>query len=132
MTTTTANPQPCQARTKKGRQCSAYAVAGSVYCFAHDPALRETRTAARRSGGQARHGRKVSGGQTGPVKIETVKDVLGLLGDTVNDVLLLENSLNRANVISRLALAMVKCFEVSELEQRLLILEGKVLNSEQS
>lgn len=124
--TTATNPQHCQATTRAGRQCAAYVVAGSIYCFAHDPTLRETRTAARRSGGQARAGRKITTGNTQPREIKNVGDVLTLLGETVGDVLTLENSLARAQTIARLALAMVKCFEVSELEQRLTALEERI------
>lgn len=128
----TTTPRQCEATNRRGRQCEAHALASSAYCWFHDPAKAQERKEARASGGQARAGLMITQGNTQPREIKSVGDILSLLSETVSDVLLLQNSLARAQTIARLSLAMVKCFEVSELEQRLLILEGKVLNSEQS
>lgn len=125
--TTTTSPKVCIATKKNGQPCATYALADSDFCFAHDPAQAAARAAARRAGGHARHGRKV--GKTGdgkPVKIASVADVVKLLERTINDALTLENSLNRANTIGRLAMVFVKCFEVSEIEQRLAALEAQI------
>jgi hypothetical protein len=122
--TTTGNK--CQAINRRGRKCNAYALADSDYCFFHDPAKVEERKEARTNGGQARAGRTISRGNTQPREIKSVADVLALLGETVGDVLLLENSLSRAQTIGRLALAMIKAFEISELEQRLQRLEERL------
>lgn len=118
--TTTANK--CLAITRKGQQCSAYALADSAYCFFHDPTRLAQRKQARTAGGVARHGRAVQS-NTKPREIKSVGDVLALLSETVGDVLLLENSLARAQTISRLAMSMLKAFEVSELETRLANIE---------
>lgn len=101
---------------------------GSPYCFTHDPARAAQRAKAHSAGGKARHGRKVgSAPQPGKrVKVKTVADVVKLLESEINQVLTLEKSLSRAGTIARLALAFVKCFEVSEIEQRLAALESAI------
>jgi hypothetical protein len=47
-------PEGCRATTSKGKQCRSYAIAGSEYCFFHDPAHAPARAAARRRGGKQR------------------------------------------------------------------------------
>lgn len=116
-------PRQCEATNKRRRQCEAHALPDSPYCWFHDPAKVEERKQARANGGQARAGRTITQGNTQPRDIKTVGDVLALLNDTVGDCLLLENSLARAQTIARLAMAMVKCFEVNELEARMAALE---------
>lgn len=128
---TTSTPSQCQATNRRGRQCSAFALPDSVFCWFHDPAKAEERKEARANGGQARAGRTISRGNTKPREIKSVSDVLALLGETVGDVLLLENSLARAQTIARLALAMIKAFEVSELEARLGAIERALKLREQ-
>ncbi len=49
----TVRPPP-----KAGQPCRGYAIEGSRYCFAHDPAKAAERAQARIKGGKARHGRK--------------------------------------------------------------------------
>lgn len=119
----TTAPRQCEGTNARRRQCEAHALPDSPYCWFHDPAKVEERKAARANGGQARAGRTITQGQAKPREIKSVADVLALLGETVNDVLLLENSLARAQTIGRLCLAMVKCFEVNELESRMAALE---------
>ena len=98
---------------------------GSDFCFAHDPTKAAERKAARARGGRARHGRNLDGaGNAGPVTISTVPDVVGLLARTVNDVLTLENSIQRARAIGYLAGVIVKALEVSDLEERLTAIES--------
>lgn len=81
--------------------------------------------AARRRGGRARHGRQVGvTGDTAPVALTTLADVLRLLTTAVNDALLLENSLNRARCLGYLAGIWAGCYETSELEKRVAALEA--------
>ena len=121
---TTQLPRQCQPTAKTGRQCRAMALQGRTLCFAHDPALADKRHAARVRGGHARHGRRIGTTNTGePVTIGDLGDVVRLLEKTVNDVLILENSLSRANCIARLAQVLTGVFQVSELEQRIARLE---------
>jgi hypothetical protein len=99
-------------------------VAGSEFCFWHDPDLTEERRRARAKGGHARHGRTVKppNGRD-PVTVKVAGDVLPLLERAVNDVLALENSIARARAIGYLAGQVIRAFEVTELQQRVEALE---------
>ena len=110
----------CKATTKSGQPCAAYAVSGSDFCYWHDPARAEERAQARARGGHARHGRKIGPtGQPDPVSVQSMADVVTLLEKTVNDVLGLENSLQRGRTIATLANAIVKALQFATLEERL-------------
>jgi hypothetical protein len=114
----------CQAITKDGTPCQAYAVEGSDYCFHHDPAQAAHRRAARSKGGRARHGRHIGPvGQAEPVELDTMADVATLLRQAINDTLKLENSLQRARTIGYLAGHFLKALDMAALEQRVIALE---------
>ena len=114
----------CQATAKKGTPCNAYAVAGSAYCFQHDPALAARRRQARSKGGLARHGRHIGPvGQAQPVPLDTMADVVALLQWAINQTRQLENSLHRNNTIGSLAAQLMKAFDMAALEGRLAELE---------
>ena len=49
-----SNSDHCQATRRDGEPCTTPALPGDSYCFAHSPALREKRVAARRRGGKHR------------------------------------------------------------------------------
>src|ERR671927_487813 len=49
-----SNSDHCQATCRDGAPCTTPALPGGSYCFAHSPALREKRVAARRRGGEHR------------------------------------------------------------------------------
>ena len=118
--------KPCKAVTRKGQPCAAYAVGGGDFCYWHDPGSAETRRAARSAGGHARHGRTIGrvAGDLEPVTLRTVADVLALLERTANDLLTLENSINRGRAVTAVCATFAKCYEVSELGQRLAALEA--------
>lgn len=116
----------CKAPTRTGAPCRVACLAGKEYCFTHDPATATERRAARSRGGAARHGRSIGGaGDYAPVTIASVTDIVPLLARTINDCLLMENSLNRARTIGYLAIALAKVFEVAELDERLKVLEAR-------
>ena len=121
-------PRParqCRATNKQGQPCGAFALAGSDFCFHHDPDKAVERKAARAKGGRARHGRKIAtGGNDEPVEIATASDVVELLTRTINDCLILENSIQRARAIGYLAGVIVKALEIAELEERVAALEA--------
>lgn len=121
----------CEYRNKLGVQCKGYATKNSVFCFYHDPALAETRKAARSRGGMARHGRVI--GTTGPVELAgdgSVSDVRRVLWEEVNHVRGFEKSHTRAKTIASLAAILLRVFEVGEIESRLTILENKLLGKD--
>lgn len=126
MQTTTAMQARCKAIKANGAPCGSFASA-SGYCFIHDPEHAGDVAAARRKGGAARHGRRVGPvGDVERVSLATMQDVLGILQNAANDVLQLENSLNRARCIAYIAAVWARCFETSEIERRLSSLEERL------
>ena len=130
MTTTgqaATTQRQCKGTTKAGAPCQSFAVTGSDFCIMHSPERAAAMAVARRAGGLARHGRRVgTTGDEGPVKVTlaSMADVLALLERTVNDVLLMENSLSRARVIGSLCTSWGQLWESSELERRVAALEA--------
>jgi len=53
-----------------------------------------------------------------------MQDVIDLLNRSVNDVLQLENSINRARCIATLAGVLIRALEFGELEERLAAVEA--------
>jgi hypothetical protein len=123
----TSTSKRCQATTGRGQPCQAWSCNGSEYCFWHDPDRLQDRAAARRRGGQARHGRSVIASGD-PVTIESLGDLVELVNRAINDVLLLENSIARARALGYLAGVAITALQQSEIERRLAALES-VLNA---
>jgi hypothetical protein len=109
----------CQATTQDGTPCQAYALAGSDYCFHHDPARAAERRQARSKGGRARHGRHISPvGQAEPIVLDTMADVTTLLERAINETLQLENSIQRARTLGYLANLYIKALKMTPFAQR--------------
>lgn len=122
----------CRGTRKDGTPCGGRPNA-SGYCLAHDPARAGVAAAARRAGGYARHGRRIGAvGEDEAVRLATLDDVLRLLEKAVNDVLTLENSINRARALGYLAGAWGTLYESSELEKRVEALEAQRANQDSS
>jgi DNA primase large subunit len=101
--------------------CGGYAVAGSRFCFAHDPAQEEKRTAARRRGGEAG---KIEPLPSSTLTIRTMSDVLELIETTINDVRAGRVDVKIANAIGYLANVSVKVIQQTDIEARLEALES--------
>lgn len=113
----------CVAKTKTGGDCQAFAIEGSDYCFAHDPARAEARAEARKLGGLNRtthHGAEYSG----PKVIRTLQDVLSLLDHVLAESLMLENSIARGRLLVALAGEYTNAIKTGELETRIAALEN--------
>lgn len=123
--TDTSTAHQCAATTKNGQPCQAYAVAGSSFCFTHDPARAAERAQSRQNGGKARHGRTIhpNTGEDAPLHLDSMTDAIRLIERAVQDALRLERSLNRSRVLISAALAYGRLFETSELAERLEALE---------
>jgi len=113
----------CTFIKKNGERCQARKLVGSEFCYFHSPEVIVARADARRRGGLARHGGK---GETGSYIIKSGQDVLGILEDVINDACSLEQTTGRAKTIGYLCQVILKGFEVTEIENRLTILEEKV------
>lgn len=116
----------CKATTTTGKPCQAPTVAGSNYCFVHDPAHAHERAAARRRGGLNRRTRKAVENEDGPVELRTVGQVQEALERALADTWQQENSGARTQAVVRLCQTALKALEVGELEARLTALEGQV------
>jgi len=104
-----------------GEPCRGYPVAGSLYCFVHDPAQADKRDDARRRGGQAG---TIPPLDSSSVNVGTLGDVLALVELTINDVRAGRVDVKVANSVGYLANIAMKAIEQSDLEARLDALEA--------
>lgn len=100
-------------------------LAGSEYCWAHDPARTAERRAAQRQGGRTRTGRKAAEGEAEPVPLRSVEEIRGLIEQAAGDVLTLEPSIARARTLGYLASTAAGLLETADLEARLEALEAR-------
>jgi len=110
----------CGATRTDGQPCTAGARA-SGFCFAHDPALREKRDAARQAGGH---------NKAAPRRLEkltptSLRPVLATLFETLEGIRDGTLEPRQATAMATVSTAICRIFEVSELEQRLKALEGR-------
>jgi hypothetical protein len=111
----------CAHAHPSGRPCGGFAVAGSPFCFAHDPDQEERRAEARRRGGQAGKAAVVAGPDR-PVR--SLADVVGLVEATINDVRAGRLDVRVANAVGVLAGVAIRAIQQGELERRLEALEA--------
>src|SRR5437762_8106143 len=78
--------RPCLHELEVGTHCKANARHGSEYCFFHDPLLEQERAIARKAGGIARTRKAVLPAGSPDKRLQTVSDVIELLGETINQV----------------------------------------------
>lgn len=102
-------------------QCRGYAVSGSKYCFAHDPAQASKRKAAQRKGGEAG---RVATLPESSLSVRNMSDVLELMELTINDVRAGRLDVKVANAIGYLANVSVKVIQQTDIEARLEALES--------
>lgn len=109
----------CAARTSRGSQCRARAVAGTSRCYLHTGANAKT--------AGSRGGRRRT--LLDPSKLKTFKppqsagDVMRVVAQTLIDVRGAKIDVRTANAIAVLAGVLLRAFEIAELEQRLSKLE---------
>lgn len=106
----------CKHILDDGTQCKAWALIDKDLCFSHDPESKEAKAIAVRNGGLVRPIRIDTPLET--VEVNTPKDVITLLGKTINEVrtgILLPQI---ANTIGFLASHLLRAFEVAEIEDK--------------
>jgi len=113
--------QRCAQTRANGQRCGGFAITGSAYCFAHDPAQAAKRDDARRRGGEA--GRIEPLGESN-LSLRSLGDVLGLVELTINDVRAGRVDVKVANAVGYLANVAMKAIEGSDLEARLEAIEA--------
>jgi hypothetical protein len=108
-----------------GSQCNANPISDSEFCFFHDPKSKEKQKEAQISGGKAN---KVVLKEALPVlTINESRDVIMLLIDTINRVRSGEIDIRLANCLGVLSGQLIKAFEMSQISDRVEIVEQKIL-----
>ena len=102
-------------------RCRGYALAGSTYCFAHDPAQATKRREAQQKGGEAGRAATLPESELSVLKMS---DVLELMETTINDVRAGRLDVKVANAIGYLANVSVKVIQQTDIESRLEALES--------
>jgi hypothetical protein len=115
----------CKQTKEDGTPCQTNAMAGSDYCFFHDPAKADEREAARRAGGSVGK-TAVLPSDTPDVPLSSVADVIALLGRTVNQVRRGQIDPKVANAIGYLTGTLLRALEQGDIEKRVAELEALV------
>lgn len=124
---TPTKPNQCAATRKDGQPCRAQ-VLESGYCFAHDPARKEQRDAARSAGGHNRANIVRLRGLV-PPRLTSVYDSLeAALGEVHSGDL----EPGRAQAMASLARAMVHVLTAGEMEERMRKLEETAERNDRS
>lgn len=113
----------CRANNINGEPCGGFAVEGSDFCFIHSPERSKERAEARKKGGA--RSRAGHGGDTDsiPGEIRTLQDVLLVLDYTLQEALVLNNSIQRGRLLVAIASAFIEAIQVGDFEGRLQRLE---------
>lgn len=112
----------CRFKKSNGNRCGANAMQEGNLCFTHNPVMKEAKKAATSKGGSAsrRNHRPV-----GAIEINTNKDVVVLLAQTINEVRQGTIEVRVANCIFYGSGQLIKAFEVADLEERVVHLEER-------
>ncbi len=119
----------CEAIASSGKPCQAPALAGSQFCWTHDPANAEAADAARRAGGaqRARQMDRSGCGAPDPVPawwpLETAAHARAGLAYVVQEVLAGSLPARDANAATGALSALVNTIRATDLELRLELLE---------
>jgi len=121
----TADAHGCQATKLDGNPCQAPVLAGSRFCWSHDPANRDAADAARRAGGAQRARQMGHGGCGAPDPrpdwwpLEKAAHARAGLAYVAQEVLTGNLAARDANAVAGVLSALVKVLSESDFEQRL-------------
>jgi hypothetical protein len=107
--------------------CKAFKIAGSDYCFAHDPARAFTRKQEQKRGGLTRSAPKII---DEIYSLQTIPQVKDMLERVTNASLRGEIDLSRARTAGYLASLILTCLKDYDLEKRMEELEKKLAEVE--
>src|SRR5260221_13479174 len=112
MPVSTANSR-CAATNVRGKQCGGKHLHGDIFCWAHSPDVAARRTAARRAGGQARHGRQIGsvGEALQPIDLVSIEGCRMFVHFAAKDLSKCEPSVDRAKGWLRCAEVAIKVVE---------------------
>jgi hypothetical protein len=107
----------CQQVKNDGSKCQAPRLAGSDFCFFHDPEKSAEREAAQRAGGQ-RNKMAVLPSTAPDARLQDTRDVVTLLSETINHVRRGEIDPKVANAVGYLGGLLMKAIHEAEIEKR--------------
>ena len=113
---------------KNDKPCQAYAIHGSKYCFAHDPANAKKRAEARKKGGLNR--RVIKRTDHEYHAISSIKDINAILESAINEARSLESSQSQLRVLAYLCQIALKGQEAGSLEERINAMEKLIEKKE--
>jgi len=116
----------CEFIKDSGERCKASPVAGSKYCFFHDPDKSEEQKTARQKGGYARRAPRLPK-NIPDFEIKGAEEVIHLLSMTINQVRRGDLDPKVANAVGYLSGIILKANEQGEIEKRLKHIEEIVL-----
>ena len=115
----------CRRLKPDGSKCQARRVAGSEFCFFHDPEKSAAREVAQKAGGQ-RNKITVLPSTAPDARLQGARDVVSLLAETINQVRRGEVDPKVANAVGYLGGLLIKALHEAEIEGRLAALEAAV------
>lgn len=122
--------RPCAQVKHDGSRCGAYAVQGSTFCFHHSPDHRAEAEEARRLGGERKRKEHAQETIYDFAGLESVDDIRRLLEIATHDTLRLKNGWQRNRTLNQIARTARQLLETGELEQRVAILERRLIDQE--
>jgi hypothetical protein len=114
----------CTATTKSGKPCSAQARPGRTYCLWHDPEAESERRQYAAKGGQSRSNLSRLK-RSLPTEPLAFRDVQGVLGAVLRDLLAGTLDPPVANAAANVARAFAAIAQAGEMEERLRELEAR-------
>jgi hypothetical protein len=112
----------CRYKKPDGKKCQAHAIAGSEFCFFHDPNRAGDRRVAQQTGGLRNKSASLPP-DTPDIEMRSVSDVVALLGVTLNQVRRGQIDPRIANAVGYLSSTLLKALEIGRLEARVSALE---------
>jgi len=109
----------CKYTKDNGKQCGAYAMKGSKFCYLHNPAISKKQKKLDQTRGGANRRALTIAEPLPPMTLETPKDVVLLLVDTINRVRAGELDVKVANCLGVLTGHLIKALEVEKINDKL-------------
>ena len=116
------NPAPCSHIKKNGSPCQSQRMAGSEFCFFHNPKRAEQRLTAQRAGGLKGRARSLPE-NTPELPLESVENVRAALAQTLNAVLRGTIDAKIGSTVAYISTVLLKSLEQGQVEERLAALE---------
>jgi hypothetical protein len=119
------NEGRCEFTKPGGVPCQARALPGERFCYFHHPDREESRQDARRRGAQTRN-RKPDHGPVEELPLGTVREVVAMLGRTINDVRCGRCEAKVGNAVACLTGQLLAALRGADFEERLAAMERRL------